>query len=366
MTERERERDWKQLALVNQIKKHQFHFFMFYLSLSLSLSLARRHRHRLERRRRTPTVAATTESSNPRHATPNPAASCHFVSPVFSEAAPSALSAAGASSRMAAPLGTLDACEMAYETANALAARAQLEALATAAGLLAASTAFHEIKKAAEYQSALAKAMDAKLAATRPAAASFALLLLLLLFPPLLEGVEEKRAAPVPEEKEAWPGEEEEETASEVGVEVKEVDRRRRRWNVDGGSTCPCSVVGGRSQRETGIAYSRGSAERAVHTREGRKRGNGKVMDGEAIYQFCFPRQKARLSPKSETRKTRTVEESWPDVHFAGPSLPLSFSLWRRPPRRPRPARAPRRLRPPLQRLRGSSRCRRLSRVPEP
>ena len=103
-----------------------------------------------------------------------------------------------------------------------MAASAQLDARATAAGLLAASTALQEIRKAAEYQRAFARAIEAKPAARSPAAASLALRLLLL----LLEGpggaAAEKRAEPVPEGvKEARPGEEEKEAAAAATLAVE-------------------------------------------------------------------------------------------------------------------------------------------------
>ena len=127
-----------------------------------------------------------------------------------------------------------------------MAASAQLDARATAAGLLAASTARHEIWKAAEYQSALARAMAAKPAARRPAAASSArrvlLLLLLLLERPGAE--EEKRAEPVPDGKEARPGEEEEEAAAAaatlLAVEVEKGDWRRE-GRIGDGATLGCT-----------------------------------------------------------------------------------------------------------------------------
>jgi len=130
----------------------------------------------------------------------------------------------------------LDACDTAYEIANALAASAQLAVPATAAREFDARTALQEMRKAAEYQSALAKAIEAKPAARSPAAASFALfVVVLLLF--FLGWMDEKRAEPVPEGKEARPGEEEEEEEAaaaaaevegvEIGVDEDEpIDRR--------------------------------------------------------------------------------------------------------------------------------------------
>lgn len=228
--------------LKSKFSKNHFHFFVFLFFFALHLPAVAPTALSAAV---APTVAATTDSSAPRHATPNPVASCHLVSPVFSETEPNTLSAAGANSKIAAPRGTLDACDIAYDTASALAASAQLDVRATAAGVLAASTAFHESKKAKLYQRALAAAMDAKPAARRPAAASFAFLLLfLLLF--LLGEVDEKRATPAPEgKKDARPGEEEAAT-TEVEEDEGEVDRRPG-WHVDGGSARLAGALAPRS-----------------------------------------------------------------------------------------------------------------------
>lgn len=100
-----------------------------------------------------------------------------------------------------------------------MAASAQLAVPATAAREFDARTALQEMRKAAEYQSALAKAIEAKPAARSPAAASFALFVeVLLLF--FLGWMDEKRAEPVPEGKEARPGEEEEEEEAAAAANV--------------------------------------------------------------------------------------------------------------------------------------------------